>query len=84
MTSDGNCICNAFSIALFGSEDESFSIALYGSEDESFSIALYGSEDESFLLRLVSVVLIADNILQYSKYVSIIFKCFSRLLSSMI
>jgi hypothetical protein len=50
-TSDGNCIFN------------------------SFSIALYGNEDESFFLRLVSVALIADNILQYSKYVSIIFKC---------
>jgi hypothetical protein len=45
---------------------------------------LYGSEDESFFLRLVSVVLIANNILQYSKYASIIFKCFSRLLSSKI
>ena len=54
------------------------------SNHKFFSIALYGSEDESFFLRLVSVVLIADNILQYSKYVSIIFKCFSRLLSSMI
>ncbi|XP_052071568.1 serine-rich adhesin for platelets-like isoform X2 [Mytilus californianus] len=43
-SSDGNCIYNAF------------------------SIALYGNEDEAFFLRLASVVTVADNILQYSKY----------------
>ncbi|CAC5362545.1 unnamed protein product [Mytilus coruscus] len=34
----------------------------------AFSIALYGNEDEAFFLRLASVVTVADNILQYSKY----------------